>query len=66
MTLYRIDLKDPDVAFPGTIAWLIGMGVLVPIEPCEHGNYDEHWLRWDARSQAFTQRCPGARIGEAP
>ena len=33
LTLYRIDLKDPDVAFPRTIAWLIEMGVLVPVEP---------------------------------
>ena len=35
MTLYRINLKDPDVAFPRTIDWLIEMGVLVPVEEAE-------------------------------
>ena len=48
--LYRIDPKAHDAydgsytgGLPDPISFLVDDGVLVPVEPCEHGKYDRHW-----------------------
>jgi len=64
MTLYRIEYRKPNE--PDThVAVLPDGGLLVPVEPCEHGHYDAHQtpnvnpsIGWDDY-----RRCPGAGIG---
>ena len=40
---------------------MVEVGVLVPVEPCEHGNYDAHLIAtpWVESGEVW---CPGAGI----
>ena len=63
MTLYRIDHEratSEDVHH-----WLMDE-LLVPVVPCEHGNYDGHDTEYDPiKDRALDGHwCPGAAVGE--
>ena len=67
-TLYRIanptDIGQHE-ANAQTVEWLKSIGVLVPVEPCEHGKIDGHWWPKHPELPPKTGRwCPGAGIGE--
>ena len=54
---------------PGPLTWdqelalaeLQSEGVLVPVERCEHGNLDGHWIQHKYPKE--WEWCPGAGIG---
>ena len=76
--LYRIDPKAHDAydgsytgGLPDPISFLVDDGVLVYVEPCEHGNYDIHpagYAEVRAREgdvlRGTTGWCPGARLDD--
>ena len=63
--LYRIDLmaakgEDDFQAACDMEEWLSKHGVLVPVEPCEHGNYDPHYV--PETKNFLGGRCEGAAL----
>ena len=68
MTVYQIKIDhlpdDISRAWFNVIAEaLIREKVLVPVEPCEHGKIDPHYIDGLGGPQEL---CPGAGIGETP
>ena len=65
MTLYRITHGPQDMgmsaAYLLTPEGLAYQGVLVPVEPCEHGNIDKHKADDEYGNWEW---CPGAGVGE--
>lgn len=62
MTLWKIPDGGWDTAqWQGHIEDLRSGGVLVPVEPCEHGKYDKHLVQ---QSPDWNEWCPGAGIGD--
>ena len=62
MTLYRIGKDEGwDQSTDVELDVLIKRGVLVPVEPCEHGNIDAH--KADDKYGNW-EWCPGAGVGE--
>jgi hypothetical protein len=61
MRLYRIDQTAP-ARYNIKIAELLHDGVLVPVERCEHGNHDKHFVK-NPYSTITGSWCPGAGIG---
>ena len=62
MTLYRIGkLESPQQEHR-----LVALGVLVPVEPCEHGKYDEHVVPLTRHHIETLQSnlCPGGIGGD--
>ena len=67
--LYR-DATPPNEFSPRG-AWvhdLVEMGLLVPVERCEHGNIDPHLIEIgegvSELTGVYAGRCPGAGIGD--
>ena len=72
MTLYRINdtskggervlTVDEIIA----LELMLGAGALVPVEPCEHGNYDPHitFINEHGSVTVLKRQCPGAGIRE--
>ena len=67
-TLYRINREELEICLYGifTLDDLERKGWLVPVEPCEHGNYDRHptALVLDGNGTEMMKWCPGAGIGD--
>ena len=66
--LYRIDLmaakgEDDFQAACDMEEWLSKHGVLVPVEPCEHGNYARHIINMRDSLIGY-QWCVGAALGK--
>jgi len=65
--LYRIDLSPIEEWLQGAVMrelqHRIDSGVLVPVEPCEHGKIDKHPTSGKDRQGDWTYWCPGAGIG---
>jgi len=65
MTLYRIEYRKPNE--PDThVAVLPDGGLLVPVEPCVHGNIDRHDTEYDPIKDRTLDGhlCPGAGVGK--
>ena len=66
--LYLVKPRDPQHDVYPLIfdVFLNNLGVLVPVEPCEHGNYDGHFTEYDPLNERELDGhwCPGAGIGQ--
>ena len=60
--LYRIK-SDTPVPETMLLFALYEDGWLVPVDPCEHGNYDRHFVK-NPYSTLTGKWCPGAAVGE--
>ena len=68
--LYRIDPKAHDAydgsytgGLPDPISFLVDDGVLVLVEPCEHGKIDKHEYRGSIEGGWHAMSCLGAGLG---
>lgn len=67
MNLYRIPKGLHSTSGSDVVETLVANGILVLVEPCEHGGYDRHRVSlFSAQLAGYPDAywCPGAGIGK--